>query len=423
MPEYVDSHGVFTYDSLDYRTEAISLANTFHREGLLAWVDAPSPLHIRLYSLCYIGTGALFTLDVLAVEPLNLSYYLFTLSLIYAICREVFSQQAGLLAASIVAFWPSFLLHTVQFLKDPLYIVCILALVLVLVSCLTRNYSLRAGVALGVVGALLTLLLWPVRNNMWGLVPVFIGEATLLLILRQLLEKHISFGNILCAILLITACLWFPDVFRGSEPRSNVVLSNPPASNIQPVVQTSTSEAKPKSPSYLTVLESKLDYIASEINRLRTGFIKSYINGGSNIDVNVRFNGVGDVIRHLPRAWLIGFFSPFPEMWFSPGKEVGYAGRLLAAFETALMYLNFPLMLFGLWKARRKWGAWQLIIISLTTLTVLGMIVTNIGALYRMRFAYWMLLVIVGANGILHLREVLRYKDASRSSVNTRQVG
>jgi hypothetical protein len=242
----------------------------------------------------------------------------------------------------------------------------------------------------------------------------------MLLILRQVREKNISFGNILCATLLIIAALWFQDIFRGPEPRVNVASSPPPASILQVGEQVPAREAKPETASYLSFLEAKLDYTAREINRLRFGFIKNYISGGSNIDTDVRFYSVGDVIRYFPRALVIGFFSPFPDMWFSPGKEVGYGGRLLAAFETLLMYFNFPLMIFGLWKARRRWGAWVLIMIGSATLSVLGMIVTNIGALYRMRFAYWMLLVIIGANGILHLREeIMKRRKSARTLVNT----
>ncbi|HEX8174962.1 MAG TPA: hypothetical protein VF543_07570 [Pyrinomonadaceae bacterium] len=420
IPAYFDSHGVFTYDGSAYRAEARALAEMFYGRGFFDWAHTPSPLHVRLYSICYIDSGPLSGFDVLAVEPLNLSYYLLTLSLIYAICREVFSRRAGLLAASIVAFWPSFLLHTVQHLKDPLYIACILGLVLVLVSCLTRNYSILSGIALGLGGALLTLLLWPVRSNMWGLTPIFIGGATVLLILRMLREKNISFGNILCAILLIIAATWFQDIFRGPEPRVNVASSAPPASAVQVGEQAPARDAKPETASYLSSIEAKLGYTAREIDRLRFGFIRNYISGGSNIDTDVRFYSVGDLIRYFPRALAIGFFSPFPDMWLSPGKEVGHGGRLLAAFETLLIYFNFPLMIFGLWKARRRWGAWVLIMISSAALSVLAMIVTNIGALYRMRFAYWMLLVIIGANGMIHLREeIMKRRESARAVVNT----
>lgn len=405
IPKFVDEHGLFTYDSLEYRADAISLAGTFRRGDVLAWFNASSSLHVKLYSLCYVLTAPISRLDVLAVEPLNLSYYLLTLCLIYAIGREVFSRQVGVLAASVVTFWPSFLLHTVQFLKDPLYITCILALTLLLVSCLTRNYSPVAGAVLGVAGGALTLLLWPVRSNMWALTPVLIGVATLLLVLRQLLERHVSVGNILCMVLLITACAGFLGL--SVAPRASIYVAqiNFPAASLYINEQVPAPEAKPTTTTSSSSVGYWLDYTAIRLNRLRSRFIKAYAGAGSNIDYHVQFNGAGDVIRYLPRAMLIGLFSPFPDMWFSPGKEDGRTGRLIAAFETLLMYLNFPLVLFGLWKARRRWGAWQLIMTSTASVIGLAMIVTNIGALYRMRIVFWMLLVLIGANGILHLRK------------------
>ena len=72
---------------------------------------------------------------------------------------------------------------------------------------------------------------------------------------------------------------------------------------------------------------------------MRYGFVTSYPGAGSNIDTDVEFKSIGDILGYLPRAALIGLFAPFPQMWFEAGPQVGYAGRIVSGLETLLMYL------------------------------------------------------------------------------------
>ena len=67
--------------------------------------------------------------------------------------REVFNARAGMLAAAIVAVWPSFLLHSTQMIRDSFAILCLLALLLTLTLLVRRQMSLAAGLATGAAGA------------------------------------------------------------------------------------------------------------------------------------------------------------------------------------------------------------------------------------------------------------------------------
>src|SRR6185436_5670273 len=100
---------------------------------VLTWYNAPSPFHLKLYSLCFTIFAALTGFNILAAEPLNLFYYLGILALVGKLGSEVFCPRAGLLAAATVGLWPSLLLHTTQLVKDPLYILGMLALILIFV--------------------------------------------------------------------------------------------------------------------------------------------------------------------------------------------------------------------------------------------------------------------------------------------------
>lgn len=52
----------------------------------------------------------------------------------------------------------------------------------------------------------------------------------------------------------------------------------------------------------------------------------------------MRFASTFGILRHIPRAVVIGMLAPFPNMWFSVGDQVGKAGRLLSGCETLIMY-------------------------------------------------------------------------------------
>ena len=75
------------------------------------------------------------------------------------------------------------------------------------------------------------------------------------------------------------------------------------------------------------------------------------------------------------------------------------SGRRLAGFETLLSYVIECLALFGLWRARRNLSAWLLFLVITLGAMSLGLVVGNIGALYRLRYPFWVLLVVVGASG------------------------
>lgn len=105
----------------------------------------------------------------------------------------------------------------------------------------------------------------------------------------------------------------------------------------------------------------------------------------SDIDSDVRFNGVGDMLRYLPRAAVIGFFAPFPSMWFQSGN-FGLAGRLVSGVETLAMYLLYVAIGFCLWRERKNAKVWFLFLVAAIGMVALGLVVVNAGALFRIRY-------------------------------------
>jgi hypothetical protein len=148
--------------------------------------------------------------------------------------------------------------------------------------------------------------------------------------------------------------------------------------------------------------------IAARIARHREKFIRIYPDAGSSIDLDVHLTNKVDLVRYLPRAAAIGFFAPFPDMWFASSGRVGSAGRLLSGLETLAMYGVEGLALVGLWRWRRRLSVWLLISVAATNMVALGLVVVNVGALYRLRYTFVILILVVAAEGVLLTFDSLR---------------
>jgi 4-amino-4-deoxy-L-arabinose transferase-like glycosyltransferase len=353
-----------------------------------------------LYSL----STALFThwtsFNVLSIEPLNLAYYLFILFLVYRLTEIVFERRAAVLAVTVVALWPSFLMHTTQLLRDPLLITALLAFVFIVATGLTKTYGWRLGFAAGLAGGLSMLMIWIVRLAMWDLVRAVTAVGLVLLVVRQIRKRRVLIGNLIAAVLLIAAGLTIPQ-FR---------------SMLEPQQTTMTGEELP-------IAEQVLDVpLWERIAKRREAFVKP--NGevesskASNVDESVKFESWVDIVRYLPRAIAIGFFAPFPNMWFAGGSQVGNVGRRLSGIETILTYLIELFAIAGIWSKRRQPVAWLLAFTVTAGVTGLGLTVLNIGSLYRVRYPFWMLMVVLGAGGAQCIASKLSGSAPSIEAVN-----
>jgi hypothetical protein len=135
--------------------------------------------------------------------------------------------------------------------------------------------------------------------------------------------------------------------------------------------------------------------VLSQFKERRAGF-RSYISQASNIDRDVQFRGPGDIVRYIPRALAIGFFAPFPKMWVQSGSY-GRAGRLLSGVETLAMYFMYLAVGVSLWNERRNLRMWFVFLIAATGMLALGLVVVNAGALYRIRYVFWIMLIIIAS--------------------------
>lgn len=385
LPNTFDEHGTgltFAIDGATYQRVASGLVDEWRVNGFVAWLKAKAPLHSRLYSVCFATLGALIGHNILAAEPLNLFYYLAILGGVYFLGRETFDEQTGYLAATIVALWPSFLLHSTQLIRDPLAITCLLALLLVLTLVLSREFASRDTVLLAIAGVLLVSVFWLARGNMWNIVLVAIAIALGLLALRMVREKRFMIGNAIVIVAIIAAALLVPARLESTT----LAGVRPP---VTPLAIPSVSQPAPPAGIWTSTI--------NQISQRRAGF-RFYNARASDIDREVQFQSVGDIINFLPRAFVIGLFAPFPKMWIQHGS-FGRATRLLSGLETLAMYFFYLAAAFCAWRERRNMKMWLLVSVAVIGMVALGLVVVNAGALFRIRYVFWVLTILIGSHG------------------------
>lgn len=373
-PNRFDENGIgitFAIDGKTYHQVAIELVSEWKTNGFMAWLNTKAPLHSRLHSISFMMFGWLLGYNILTAEPLNLFYFLGILCCMYFLGRELFDAQTGLLAAAIVSVWPTFLLHSTQLIRDPLSILCLLALILVLTMLLGRDFAWREAGLLGVAGAILVTVFWLARGNMWNVVILAVAITVAMLAGRMIRARRLVKGNAFAMLLIIAALVVVPSRLESTT-----------LPGVRPPVTTLTIPSTIK-----------------QMSGRRAGF-RSYTSQASNIDEDVQFNSTGDVIRYLPRAFVIGFFAPFPNMWMEVGS-FGRAHRLLSGVETLVMYFLYLAAGLCVWRQRRNPRMWLVFLVATIGMLALGLVVVNAGALFRIRYVFWVMLIVIAARGML----------------------
>jgi len=390
LPGTFDQNGIgltFAIDGTTYQMLASRMVDGWQNTGFVVWWQTKAPLHCRLYSLAFATFGKFLGHNILATEPLNLVYYLAILICVYFIGREVFNARAGLLAASIVGVWPSFLLHSTQLLRDPLSILCFLTLIFILLLLLGRDFRWRQTLGIGIGSALLVTLLWVVRGNMWNLVLVAIALASAMLAYRMIRERKFMGGNTGVLLLILFTALLVPTRVESTTLPGLVV-------PVTPLAIPSTDQPAPT--------ESIWTRTIKQFGQRREGF-RMYKSHASDIDTDVRFRSAGDIVRYIPRAAVIGFFAPFPRMWIQAGS-FGLAARLLSGVETWAMYSLYVAVAYCLWRERGNARMWLLFSVAAIGVIALGLVVVNAGALYRIRYVFWIMLIVIAGSGFIGRR-------------------
>ncbi|MBI4665139.1 MAG: glycosyltransferase family 39 protein [Nitrospinae bacterium] len=150
------------------------------------------------------------------------------------------------------------------------------------------------------------------------------------------------------------------------------------------------------------LLPSSLDHALRIANSARDNFVSYYVKtSGSLMDGDVIFRSAGEMMAYIPRSVEIGFFAPFPTMWFDKGQTGGKMARAVGAFEILIWYGLYAAFAWFLLKSRQpvEIKLW-LALFCLITIIPLGVLTPNIGTLHRLRHVYLAPVLIGGLEGL-----------------------
>jgi hypothetical protein len=405
FPELIDENGIgvgFSSDSKTYYRHITKLLENLRYGEYGEWWDAPPQFHVKVYSLFFYTLGPLLGYNILCAEPLNLYFFILILTIIILIGKQIFNNNSAIIAATMVLFLPSFLLQTTQLLRDPFFIAILLAFLLICSICVTQILTIGDALKLSVLGLFLSSTLWLLRTDMWEVFMTIVLATGFFLLVRKLKEGSSLLNNFIAVSLLALGLTLVLVAGKRTKTFSYAAFQL-------------GGEGWALNKSYWNASElTPGTGLASRISHLRHEFVK--LPGGTMIDGDKEFYTTNDIVMYLPRAALIGFFAPFPHMWLSPSKLLGLKGKLLSAAETLLIYFYQLIMLCVLWFRRKSIPVWLLFSIIFIGLVALGLVVINVSVLYRIRYVFWIMIMILAAGGIYDLMDKFR-RDPSHSTI------
>ena len=412
---------LFAMDSFYYHDSAIHLVRELRAGNFLVWWNGDAGhVHVKWIALSYWILGD----SSLSFELINAPIWLLTVASIWATSRLLFleSPRLAYVPAMFFGLLPSYLLHTTQLLKDPIYILGISLLMLGWVL-LIQGRRRWGGTLLLAVGFFFVVSL---RMYLLPLVLVVIACGLLYLLAVKQKGRYQVLVSLLAIVavsyLLQTAAPNLPnapsvanvlsaggsttpsaasDLSAGASTTPSAGASTTPsaASNLSAGDSTTTSVA------LFGSISALMDKMVGALAGVRDGFARENINVGakSQVDVDVAFHSYSDLVNYVPRALQVGFLSPFPNQWIEQGNAVGSVGRLIAGVETFFWYL---LIVGSLLCLRYRSGMWvslsMSIVLSILTVLLFTLVVTNVGTIYRMRMGYLMPFYILGVYGLYY---------------------
>ncbi len=398
LPQLVDANGMLVGDAQTYLDRLLVINQQISDGNFYFLISKTDQIHIRIFAPFFKVFSSIFGANIFCFELINILVFVTILFLIYKIGENCFNAQTGLIAALTVNFLPSFLIHTTQPLRDQFYILLLLAIVFVFLRIFDKQLSVKGFMSYLVGSLALFLMIWLVREGAILLYISIILLALFLMIIKNLKNLLSVRFNLLLALLLL--------IFVGATP----YIFTP----LLPQKALTSIEKFNREKNFTIRQKSEKDPLTARINVIRFRWNNSYSGqSGSDLDRDVLFESWGQVLAYLPRALAIGFFAPFPDMWLAEGKFYGGFGRLAAGLETLFMYFVYALAIVTIYYYSRSIKTWFLASICVVGVLSLGLVVVNIGTLYRTRYVLWLFLIILGTKGFLMLRERINPTDLS----------
>ena len=392
-------------DSMFFHNLAVDLAMKIHQEGWSAWTLYPKNQPVAgILAIFY----ALFIPQPWVILPWNALLHALAGYFLLKIFLHIFSEpKVAYLASLPFAFFPSAFTWTAQMHNENY---AVLGSVLMLYSaCLTVKNTpkwdwkrILGMIVSGVIGATLLLM---VREYMYEMLFTFFTIFILLYLMVKVIWEwihHTKILNIFIRLLplfvfLLIQTLIFTHRMQPFEapsvPSQTTTVFAAPSEREQTDFGNAQWQA-------VTWLPAKLDEKIHEVIEMRDHQLTLFPNGATNVDAEVEFKSALDVIKYLPRAFQLGFLSPFPQDWLSNGSKVtSRLMRMVSMVEMLIAYSCLLALPYVFWRKIKNPSLCVFLWICSTMIITYTIGMPNIGTLYRFRYVFFTPLVGLGLSG------------------------
>jgi len=407
FPSFHGGSGLLNADSVYFHSVAMDLAKSIKLHGWGAWTVWPATGatgNVAILGALYVFFGN----EPSLIIPINAVMHATSGILIYLVGCAFWPGRVGMYAGIITSIlfiiFPSALNWYGQVHKDG-YV--ILGMLIILYSWICglesqsktkRTLWILAGTTLGM---LLVIFVRPYNLKLliFAAVCIFI-----LLIFVSFLKCLKNKWNLLVCFFAAIIILVMGAFYTTDMDNSDVI----------PI---------PESISFMrwnwhnsNWIPDKLEHYIETAAKIRVSniYYGISVSAKSLVDKSIRPDDAFSVAVYLPRALEVAFFSPFPVTWV----ESLSVTRIVAIFETLIWYLFFPGVFLTLYYKRSP-AIYMVVIFGLVFLAVYGFIIPNVGTLYRIRYLYLFLFMLLGVMGWINFF-LKRYPLATQIFVGKR---
>jgi hypothetical protein len=359
---------------------------------------------------------------------LNSIIHTFCGLLIFVILRTNFTETGALVGMAVFVSNPTYLEWTANLLKDGIFIAGCLLFILCGLRILGINASFFTAPKPTVYLMAVTGIYFIYKSRyyfldlicVFGLLIFFFALKDLFYLKPKNYEGkwRVPISNVLAFILVfLFTPFWLG--FKGRDIQKQGGNYLPNLFQLKKITDETSGDFKKILPvldninwNFSNLVPDEIEYKMFSISVRRQGFLTAA--GNSKTDENIKIQSAREFVAYMPQAILNGWLSPFPRSWFEQGSsEIHSLGRKVLGCLT-LFY--WPLLISGafyFWKKRENNATLVLCGISLAGVLFFAYLVPNIGALNRMRYAFYMLWIAFGA---AYLVEWITARFSARAS-------
>lgn len=398
LPLVASAHhgqGLVEGDSAYFHAVAVDLAERIRLHGWSEWQIYPTVSATGNVALL-AGLYALFGEDPSLMVPVNAAIHALSGTLLFLLGRMLWPGRvgtlAGMVAGTLFVVFPSALNWYGQVHKDGFAIAGTMLVLTAWVVAETGKpdrWQVPTALAAALAGMALIVFVRP-----YSLMPVLGGMLVMLTFKLASIGKSGGSSAYRRALALQLALVILVGMAAYMAPRTGADEQG----YARWTAKGTTGWTWQPTSWVPQVFEKYVEVMA----RTRAGLIDEglKIQAGSLYDADALPASTPQVAAYAPRALQVALFAPFPSLWF----EKLSVTRLVAVGETAIWYLIAPGLLLALWLGRSR-AMPAVMVFSLALLTLYGITIANVGTLYRIRYLYLFLLMLIGLAGWLSFFE------------------